>query len=571
MLSKLSIFGSFVVLLVFAAPQGVEASGYDPDPAWPLCGYATKPSGTYDCPQSRWGDPDIVNDTFGPRRSIDDDHDWHFGVDLHPGEAQMRVFASTCGWVRTLDDNDGADNNQRVVVQHYRTKVDCTNPPSSRPSCSGGDCYYTVYNHLSEIDSALATGSTTGYVSKGQVLGLTGQNCDDAYPCSGSYEHLHFEVLDPTYAERYDPVSDYSRSQRDALHPLRFLKVNTWDDDADNISVSFVTPIEGDEVHPIPTIEIEMPVWQQSLRQRELDLARVEVEVFDASALASGGALVRVAQFNESYPNLPTPDDLVGGGDVNYTVQPPFLDLEMWVRQYSYAKSSSLPYKEFISEEHYPGEPASDHPYKTPYSMTLKPDGTVNPVYDAALNKVTYEWGYHLHRTRTGMDTWGDFNGVQVMTPSYNRNSSFFQMSVRFTELEGVAAGDELCLKARALDIYGNATDWVPYGTCDMSPVATTGGGVEHLCNGLNRATWDAVPGATHYELYIDTLVSAGKSAAPAARALPGTLYGTTTGTSMDLSVSSDQWVYVTACNGYGCSERNEIGMALYDPWMCQW
>ncbi|MCP3960234.1 MAG: M23 family metallopeptidase [bacterium] len=564
--------------LVFAAaaailflPSSAGAHGYDPAPTWPLCGYDAIPTGTYTCTST---DPDLVNDTYGPRcmdsynaECAGGEHDWHFGVDLHAEEDQMNVFASSCGKIKTLDENGGIENNKKVIIEHYRSWVTsypttaCPSTiPTSFPSCSGANCYYTVYNHLSEIDSSLSTG---GYIAKSAYLGLSGQNCDSDYPCSDKYEHVHFEVLDPTGGGIYTPGYNYSRWQREAVHPLRFLINASWDTDADNLDVSFVDVDDSDPENLQATISVSIDHTGIDDEDRELDLNRIEVRVWDNNS----GALVAVTQPNEDFYPLPTPET-ISGSSVLYEVHPPFLDLELFTRQYSYADGSTyLQYTQFMSEEHH-GDAAANHPYKSPFASQVL-DGATNPVFDANLDQDDYEWGYHLHLAKSGSPELGEFNGVEMLSEPFNLSYSTYEMQIKLTELAGATCEEDLCLQARAEDAYGNVTDWVDHGFCEI-PEATAGGTVTDLCNGSYEVSWTPSDQAADYRIYLADrpLTTGGDSVAFAP--VPGDLppaTAVTTESQGTIAAPANWFVYVEACNNLGCSDLTFIGYTTVNIW----
>ena len=571
---------TLLVVSFSTSVAGAQGAGYDPSPVWPLCGYDTNPTGTPTCPSSEWANPDIVNDTYGPRCMDSSDpgcaggeHDWHYGIDLHAEDDQMPVFASSCGKIDKLDENGGISNNKKVIIEHYRswatTCPDPTDPGFSFPSCDGGECYYTVYNHLSEIDAGLLEDE---FIDKADYLGKSGQNCNSNYPCYSSnnkkrYEHVHFEVQDPTGAGLYETDDSYADAarQRNAVHPLRFLKLAEWDDDAANLEVEILDPGFSNPLYPEPTIQVNIDVENIPRTDRELDLNRVEVKLFDASALHTTG-LVEIAQVEAELDALPTPEDHAGGGgSVMYEVNPPFLDMELSTRQYAYSKSKPDYYK-YLSVDHLPvsGSAPAARPYQSPFSIMTLGSGASNPFYDFNL-PTSYDWGYHHHLLKPGADEWGQFNGAEILSEPYNRTYDDYRLQVKFTELDGMMAADDLCLKARAEDAYGNATDWVASGHCDTPPVPVADLDLSTRCEPYPNAytvSWTESPWADQYHVYLMPYQDE-----------PHTVWTprpvTVTDTSYDFGISMSVWVWVEACNAFGCSEPVYAGYAITYSWVC--
>ena len=474
-LSAAWLIGLATLLIFLAAPLSL-ADGYDPDPVWPLCGYDSSDATLSTCPDTEWANADIVNDTYGPRLKFGE-YDWHFGIDLH-AEDQMPVFAVTCGKITKLDENGGLENNKLITLTHFRD-WECPEDEdehSSFPSCTNTDgssnCYYTVYNHLSEIDSTLVVGDL---VLKAQFLGRTGYNTDD-YDYDDTdpddyYEHLHFELLDPSGAGEYQAFAPTSRVQRDAVHPHRLLKQSDWADNADNMTLSLTANVFN-PAKPTLTATVIIDTSSVDPDDFELDLNRIEAEVYDASNPAK---LKRIMQFHNAYAGayaaLPTPERTSSGRRVTYDVHPPYLDMERWVRQYSYADSTSLPYRIFMSKfgSYTTGATTpTNGRYVSPFSLQTI-DGAINPVYDSSLDVSTYEWGYHLHVQDASDAAKSDFNGLHIEAEDFNRDSTEYQLTVRMDSLLGSSSASALCIKVRAEDIYGNTTPWQTAGTCGSS------------------------------------------------------------------------------------------------------
>jgi len=74
------------------------------------------------------------------------------------------------------------------------------------------------------------------------------------------------------------------------------------------------------------------------------------------------------------------------------------------------------------------------------------------------------------------------------------------------------------------------------------------------FCRGFNTASWTAVSGATSYQLYTSSSSNPNNSY----------LYWSGTSTSKFMNVSSNQYVWVKACNSSGCSDFSNSKLARY-------
>lgn len=70
-----------------------------------------------------------------------------------------------------------------------------------------GKVYYTFYNHLKSIDSAIPTGGKTVHVKQGQLIGIAGASN------SPGFIHLHWELLDSN-KKPIDPYGLYTSSRQ---------------------------------------------------------------------------------------------------------------------------------------------------------------------------------------------------------------------------------------------------------------------------------------------------------------------------------------------------------------------
>ena len=425
-----SILGAFALLGTLTGADAAVAQ-YDPNPAWPLCGnyYQTVTNPT-ECPSSRWGMPDLINDTFGPRLR-DGGYDWHRGIDLHTHDADDRpVFAITCGKIRTVDSS----YNGEVLIEHYPNHTCGENDTlADLPRCHRvGGCYYSRYKHLS---STVVFDET--YIAKGELLGYTARNIDSTTDpdWADAYPHLHFEIRDYPGGPDY-----YARGQREAIHPLQVLPYD--DDSADDITVS-ITDVDTttDPSHTIVTVEVSMPNDTE-----ELDLVRVDV------ALYENGVELVSANPGASYS---TPD-----GDA-YEIDPPFFDMELWSRQFNYTDTSKVPYEEFLPAS-VSGE-ATDGDWMPPFA-----DPT-NSTYYMSSFPSSYDADFHLEARKSSPDEHvGEFNGLEVEPANFNRTYSTYDLTLRFERLPAAADPSQLCVKAWATDALNNATspDDATSGAC---------------------------------------------------------------------------------------------------------
>ncbi len=386
-----------------AAMPAAGAGSYDPEPAWPLCGRITEnpPAGwveTDGCPSERWGDAaysdEPISDTFGPRL-LGTTYDFHRGLDID-ADWDTPVFAIADGEVKKISSGS---TNITLTLRHW--------PPGATKCGAGGGCYHSRYVHLSSVVSGLAKGDP---VSKGDLVGYTGASSAAATP------HLHFEIRDA-------PSQDaYSYWQRDCIHPLSVMPYD--DDDADNMTLD----LEVDDTvptNPLVTVEVSMPV------SYELDLNRVEVTVYENQ----GGTLVEVSQSHHTTTGTTVET-------TPYDVDPPWFDMQVWNRQYTYKDSSGIPFSDF--------ETGGD--YESPYAG----DAGFPTAYDA---------GYHMDAATTGDPSIGEFNGALIAPENITSSSTDYVLSLAFTELDGPSSASDLCVEAVATDVLGSSTS-IQAGNC---------------------------------------------------------------------------------------------------------
>lgn len=397
----ISAFFLFALIGLAAVPAAAEGN-YDSNPAWPLCGRITEdpPTGwTEDqgCPSKRWGadyTDEPLSDTFGPRL-LSGDYDFHRGIDID-ADWDTPVFSIADGEIKSISSGT---TNITLTVRHFA--------PGYTTCGSGDGCYHSRYVHLSSVKSGLKVGDD---VDKGDLIGYVGASSKTATP------HLHFEIRDA-----YDQDA-YSYWQRDCIHPLAVLPYD--DDGANNISLN-VTVDDTDPTVPGVTIQVQMPVGY------ELDLVRVEAIVYENQS----GTLVEVSQSNH----------LVTGNtieDTPYDVNPPWFDMNIWNRQYTYKDSSSYPFSDFEVGGTYESPYASDADFPT-----------------------SYDAGHHMDNATATDPGIGEFNGALVAPVNLTSSSTHYDVSFAFTELVGVTNQSDLCVEGKAVDVAGNSTS-VLVGNC---------------------------------------------------------------------------------------------------------
>lgn len=390
-------------------PEPPPASNlFDPAPAWPLCGRIdeNRPSGWVPedgCPSDRFGNPAFTDGPISSTYGPRPLVSEGYRYDFHRGLDLAAPIGSAVF--------AAADGEVRIAGNHSSYSDPLVQLRHFRPgaaSCSAGDgCYHTNYMHLSGW--VVAEGQ---WVVKGQHVGYTGES-------ASGFDHLHFEVRDAPGA--HDVFSNWSR---DAIHPLTFLP-HPESSGASNMSVAITGIDVSSPSSPKPTVQIEMPSGD------ELDLGRVEVEVYRRQR---GNKLQYVSQTGDT-PVGTTPE---GTG---YLVNPSSFDLVQWNRMYSYKNSSSFPWSVF----------QCGGAYESPYCAELPS---------------SYDANVHMDAASPGDPMVGQFNGVTVWPTHHNASSTTYRITVRFDELSGPPNANDLCIRARAVDVVGSATGWTDWGTC---------------------------------------------------------------------------------------------------------
>lgn len=397
--------------LLAATSAGAQGLGvYDPDLAWPLCGRIADdpPMGWapgMDCPPERHGDPAF--------------HDGPISSSFGPRQLPSEMFR--------YDFHRGIDLPADIGTPLFAVadgEVRKAGPDPSfddpvieirhfRPgfaSCGdGGGCYSSMYLHVSAW-----TVMPGNIVTKGQYIGETGES-------SSGFAHLHFEIRDA-------PPTDASSSwQKECVHPLGALPYP--DDGAGNLELSIDSVDVSDPLNPVVTATVTAPM------SIELDLETVEVEVYER---LPGGDLSAIVQ-----PGA-TPVGTTVEGD-GYLVDPPVYSMNLTSRQYTYKDSGSgIAYEEFLA----------GGLYESPYADDLP---------------LAYDPGFHLDAADPGDFQAGLFNGMRIRPIHYNDESPAYQATFEFLALEGTADAEALCIRVRAVDALGAATEWQTFNCPDHS------------------------------------------------------------------------------------------------------
>jgi len=348
----------------------------------------------------RWGNPDHTDapfsSTFGPRQKASEQYryDYHRGLDI-PTAVGTPVFAIADGMV-TKAGPDLAYTDALVQIRHYR--------PGYWGDCkTGGGCYVSQYLHVSSW--TVAVGKT---VTKGQLIGHTGLS-------ESGFAHLHFEIRNAPGP--HDPLSAW---QRDAIHPLQVLPYD--DTGTANMRVTIDRVEVTFPLKPQVTVSVTLP------NDEELDLQRVEVAAYQVRADRTLRLVIQAG-------NTTTGTTPEGTG---YNVAPPWFDMAVWNRQYSYKDAGQYPWRSF----------QKGGLYQSPYWSVL-------PAF--------YDANIHLDQQAPNNRSVGKFNGVTIAPARFNTRSTHYKLSLTFHELTGVANPQTLCIKVRARDARGNTTSWVSY------------------------------------------------------------------------------------------------------------
>ena len=388
--------------------EGVPMTGlFDPFPAWPLCGRITE------APPPGWlaDDDGCPAERWGKAAYSDGPISSTYGPRPLVSENHRYDFHRGLDLATPVGTPAFAvaDGEVRIAGPHASYSDPLVQIRHFRPgatSCSsGGGCYHSNYLHMSGW-----TVSAGEQVTKGQLIGYTGES-------ASGFEHLHFEIRDAP------PNDVFSNWSRDAVHPLTFLP-HPESHYSSNITLTVLDVDLATPTNPKPRIQIDMPSGD------ELDFNRIDVEVYENT-----GSLSRITQPGDT-PTGTTPE---GTG---YLVNPSSFNYMVWNRMYSYKNSSSYPWSSF----------ECGGAYESPYCGDLPS---------------SYDGDIHMDAAAPGDPLVGQFNGVTVWPTHHNASSTTWTQTIRFDELVGPAAGNDLCLMVRAVDAAGNATSRISWGNCD--------------------------------------------------------------------------------------------------------
>lgn len=394
---------AFVLLAAASGASPAFAQGlgvYDPDLAWPLCGRITEdpPLGWVpgmDCPPERFGDPAFHDGPISSSFGPRQLPSDGFRYDFHRGIDLPAAIGTPIFAVA-----DGVVRKAGPDPSFTDPVIEIRHTRPGFASCGdGGGCYSSMYLHVSAWTVAV-----DDVVSKGDYIGQTGESLSE-------FEHLHFEIRDAPPA---DPSSSW---QKECVHPLGALAYP--DSGAANLELTLDSVSVEDPLQPVVTATVSIPM------SVELDLETVVVELFERQP---GGGLVAIPQPGAA----PVGATVEGDG---YLVDPPAYSMNRTSRQYTYKDSSiGIAYEEFLA----------GGLYESPYADGMPPE------YDA---------GFHLDAADPGDFQTGMFNGMRISPIHYNAESPAYGATFQFTSLVGTASADDLCVKVRAIDALGNATD----------------------------------------------------------------------------------------------------------------
>lgn len=411
--ASVAAFAFLALRVPFAGAQGLGV--YDTDHPWPLCGRIAEdpPMGWMpgdDCPAERWGDPAFHDGPISSTYGPRQLPSDDFRYDFHRG-----IDIPTDIGTPMFAIADGEVIKAGVHPSFTDPVIEVRHFRPGFASCgAGGGCYSSLYLHVDTWD--VMPGEM---VTKGQPIGTTGASSESAFA------HLHFEIRD---APPQDPFSDW---QRDSVHPLGALAYP--DTGAANISLAFADVDVSDPLQPRVTVSVTIPMTV------ELDLERLEAEVYERGP---GGALTLVPQPGDT----PVGSTIEGGG---YLVEPSFYSMNQWCRLWTYKDSMTIPWSSF----------ETGGLYESPYHADL-PGG--------------YDPNVHMDAADPMDEQVGLFNGMSFAPEHYNDESPAYPVAFGFLALAGTEDADDLCIRVRALDVRGNATEAIEYNcpssSCPAAP-----------------------------------------------------------------------------------------------------
>jgi len=372
---------------------------------WPLCGRIADnaPLGWTlgdDCPEERHTaafDDAPLGTSFGPRllpRNGDYRYDFHRGLDI-PAELNTPLFAVAAGVVLKAGSHPSFTDDV-IEIRHYDPITD---------DCDSKRCISSFYLHIAGHSVQIGD-----QVSQGQMIGYSGVSFT-------GYEHLHFEIRQaPGTHDRF------SNWQRDSQHPFAFLDYQ--DTKTDNIDLTITDVDRSNPMTPIVTVKVTQA------RSVEFDLNRVEVEV-RANPVAGESVLINQANY-QTIGNTPE--------NIPYDVNPPFFDMQLLNRQYTYKNSQTFSWSAF----------GTGGIYQSPFHEQLPP---------------SYNPGVHLDNPLSTDLRKGEFNGMIIApTPFSTTSTEDYSLTITFNALTGTPNTAELCIRVRVIDALNNVGPWIEDG-----------------------------------------------------------------------------------------------------------
>ncbi len=386
--------------LLVTPSSEADLGEFDSNPVWPLCGRITEN------PPAGWDEDDgCPAERWGNPAFTDTPISSTFGCrQLVSGgyryDFHRGIDIGTPIGTAVFAFADGEVKKAGPDPAYSDPLVQLRHKRPGEGSCSsGGGCYHTNYLHMSGW-----TVNIGDDVSKGDLIGYSGES-------ASGFDHVHFEIRD---APPQDPFSNWSR---DAVHPLGVLPYP--DTGTSNFQLVLDSVDATDPMNPEVYVTLTIPM------SVELDLDGFEALVFEHQP---DGTLSLVSQPGDT----PVGNTIEGTG---YLVEPSWYSMNVWNRMYSYKNSGGVSWSSFEEEG----------VFESPYWMDLPESYNANVHMDAAPNDFQV----------------GEFNGWSWEPSHTNANSSEYTLTVGLLSLTGTAAAEDLCVQVRALDVHGNATDWV--------------------------------------------------------------------------------------------------------------
>ena len=456
-----------------------NATAARPDHVWPISGTATPDFDAYG-----------IASTFGPRLRASEDfrYQFHRGIDV-PCDCYTPVHASAGGVIRLAGDYSFYAD-RLVQIRHYKPWADgsCMNAAGE----SGG-CYYSNYMNLASVAVNPATGAPYREgdpVSVGAIIGYSGETGIGASGVcnagTGGFDHLHFEIRDAGVF------------QRDAIHPLVVLPYP--DTGASTLQVDRPHVDATDPLRPVVDVTVALP------QSAELDLARVEVAVYDS---ASGAPQLvdqhafDVHEWNAQYSliELDNPDFNgihIGPAIFNarseiYQVAFTFVDLQgvasadhlvVVVRAMDIWGNATEARYEPAPQDPPPPGPAlvvvAGGPYSGDEGSPIPFDGSLSSDSDGSI--VSYEWDFDYDGVSFDVDATGS-------NPSHTyADDGTLTAALRVTAADGATAIDTASVTVDNVDPSADAGG--PHAGVEGSPI-TFGGSASDPGADVLTYQWD--------------------------------------------------------------------------------